>query len=248
MKRLTNKVALVTGGSRGIGAAIVKRLAAEGADVAFTYVSPGSAEKAQAVLKEVEAAGVRGLVLQADNESPEALTAAVDKAAATFGRIDILVNSAGIWNARPFEEHVLADYDRLMSVNVRAVYVAVQAAIRHMPDGGRIITIGSNLADRVYAPGMTLYSMSKSALIGFTKGLARDLGSRKITVNLVQPGPTDTDMNPANGEHAGFQRNVMAIPEYSDAAHIAAMVALLASEEGRSITGTALTIDGGVNA
>jgi 3-oxoacyl-[acyl-carrier protein] reductase len=246
MKRLANKVALVTGGSRGIGAAIVKRLAAEGADVAFTYVS--SAEKAQAVLKEVEAAGVRGLVLHADNENPEALTAAVDKAAAHFGRIDILVNSAGIWDAKPFEQHVLADYDRLMSVNVRAVYVAVQAALRHMPEGGRIVTIGSNLADRVYAAGMTLYSMSKSALIGFTRGLARDLGSRKITVNLVQPGPTDTDMNPANGGHADFQRQAMAIPEYGDAAHIGSLVALLASEEGRSINGTAITVDGGVNA
>lgn len=246
MKRLSNKVALVTGGSRGIGAAIVKRLAAEGADVAFTYVS--SADKAQAVLKEVEATGVRGLAIAADNENADAVIAAVDKTAATLGKIDILVNSAGIWEAKPFHEHVLADFDRLISVNVRAVYVAIQAALRHMPEGGRVITVGSNLADRVYAPGMTLYSMSKSALIGLTRGLARDLGSRKITVNLVQPGPTDTDMNPANGPHSDFQRNVMAIPQYADAGDIAAMVAMLSSEEGRSITGTALTIDGGVNA
>jgi 3-oxoacyl-[acyl-carrier protein] reductase len=247
MKRLTNKVALVTGGSRGIGAAIVKRLAAEGANVAFTYVS--SADKAQAVLKEVEAAGVKGLSIAADNENADAIIAAVDKTAATFGRIDILVNSAGIWIAKPFEEHVLADFDRLVAVNVRAVYVASQAVLRYMPaEGGRIITVGSNLAERVYGAGMTLYSMTKSALIGFTKGLARDLGPKKITVNLVQPGATDTDMNPANGDHSDVQRNFMAIPEYGRPADIAAMVALLASEEGRSVNGTEITIDGGTNA
>ncbi|HEY0611377.1 MAG TPA: SDR family oxidoreductase [Chitinophaga sp.] len=246
MKRLLNKTALVTGGSRGIGAAIVKRLAAEGANVAFTYVS--SADKAQAVLKDIEAAGVKGLAIAADNENADAVTAAVDKTAAAFGRIDILVNSAGIWDAKPFEEHVLADFDRLINVNVRAVYVSISAALRHMPEGSSIITIGSNLADRVYGPGMTLYSMSKSALIGFTKGLARDLGPKKITVNLVQPGATDTDMNPANGAHSDIQRNFMAIPQYAKADDMAAMVALLASEEGRSITGTALTIDGGTNA
>ncbi|HEY1166728.1 MAG TPA: SDR family oxidoreductase [Chitinophaga sp.] len=246
MKRLTNKVALVTGGSRGIGAAIVKRLAAEGANVAFTYVS--SAEKAQAVLKEVEATGVKGLAIAADNESADAVIAAVDKTAATFGRIDILVNSAGIWDAKPIEQHVLADFDRLIAVNVRAVYVASQAVLRYMPEGGRIVTIGSNLAERVFAPGMTLYSMTKSALIGFTKGLARDLGQKKITVNLVQPGATNTDMNPADGAHSDYQRNFMAIPEYGDPAGIAAMVALLASEEGRSVNGTEITIDGGTNA
>ncbi|WP_298739215.1 3-oxoacyl-ACP reductase family protein [uncultured Chitinophaga sp.] len=246
MKRLTNKVALVTGGSRGIGAAIVKRLAEEGANVAFTYVS--AAEKAQAVVKEVEALGVKGLAIAADNEKPEAVIAAVDKTAATFGRIDILVNSAGIWIAKPFEEHVLEDFDRLVAVNVRAVYVASQAVLRHMPEGGRIVTIGSNLAERVFAPGMTLYSMTKSALIGFTKGLARDLGSKKITVNLVQPGATTTDMNPVDGPHSDFVRSFMAIPEYGEPAGIAAVVALLASEEGRSFTGTEVTVDGGLNA
>jgi len=246
MDRLSNKVALVTGGSRGIGAAIVKRLAAAGASVAFTYLS--SPDKAQAVTREVEAAGGRALPIAADNASPAAVTAAVEAAVASFGRIDILVNSAGIFDAKPFDTHSLDEYDRMMDVNVKAVFVASQAAVRHMPDGGRIITIGSNLADRVPGPGMALYSMSKSALIGLTKGMARDLGPRGITVNLVQPGPTDTDMNPANGAHADAQRSLMAIPRYSSADHIAAMVALLAGEEGRSITGTALTIDGGTNA
>ncbi|KAA2238762.1 3-oxoacyl-ACP reductase FabG [Chitinophaga agrisoli] len=246
MKRLENKVALVTGGSRGIGAAIAKRLAAEGADVAITYVS--SPEKAQAVAKEIDATGRKSLVIAADNADPEAVTAAVNKTVAELGRVDILVNSAGIFDARPFETHTMEDYDRMMDINVRAVYVAIQAALPHMPNGGRIITLGSNLADLVGAPGMTLYSMSKSALIGLTKGLARDLGAKEITVNLVAPGPTDTDMNPANGQYADYQRGKMAIPKYGSAENIAAMVALIASEEGRSINGATLTVDGGVNA
>lgn len=246
MKRLANKTALVTGGSRGMGAAIAKRLANEGAKVAITYVS--AADKAQAVVKEIEAAGGQALAIAADNENADALTAAVNQAAQSFGGIDILVNNAGIWMAGPFEKHTLADYDRIMSVNVRAVYVAIQAALAHMPQGGRIITIGSNLADRVWAPGMTLYSMSKAALIGLTKGLARDLGAREITVNLVQPGATNTDMNPENGDHSDIQRSLMAIPKYGDAADIASFVALLASAEGRSFNGTAITIDGGSNA
>ncbi|GAA0557707.1 SDR family NAD(P)-dependent oxidoreductase [Chitinophaga japonensis] len=245
MNRLSNKVALVTGGSRGIGAAIVKRLAAEGASVAFTYVS--SADKAQAVAREVAAAGGRALPIAADNANPAAIAAAVENTVASLGRIDILVNSAGIFDAKPFDTHSLEEYDRMMDVNVKAVFVASQAAVRHLPEGGRIITIGSNLADRVPGPGMALYSMSKSALIGLTKGMARDLGAKRITVNLVQPGSTDTDMNPAGGEHADWQRSLMAIPQFGSADNIAAMVALLASEEGRSITGAALTIDGGTN-
>jgi len=246
MKRLENKTALVTGGSRGIGAAIAKRLASEGAKVAITYVS--AAEKAQAVVKEIEAAGGQAIAIAADNENADALTAAVNQAAQTFGGIDILVNNAGIWMSGPIEKHTLADFDRIIAVNLRAVYVAVQAALAHMPNGGRIVTIGSNLADRVWAPGMTLYSITKSALIGLTKGLARDLGAREITANLVQPGSTITDMNPEYSDHSDIQRSLMAIPKYGDPADIASFVALLASAEGRSFNGTAITIDGGANA
>lgn len=246
MKRLENKTALVTGGSRGMGAAIAKRLAHEGAKVAITYVS--AADKAQAVVKEIEAAGGQAIAIAADNENAEALTAAVNQAAKAFGSIDILVNNAGIWIDGQIDKHTLAEFDRVVSVNVRAVFVAVQAALAHMPNGGRIITIGSNLAERVWAPGMTLYSMTKAALIGLTKGLARDLGAREITVNLIQPGATDTDMNPHNGPHSDHQRALMAIPKYGSADDIAAYVAFLSSAEGRSFNGAVTTIDGGTNA
>ncbi|MBT2116581.1 3-oxoacyl-ACP reductase FabG [Dyella sp. LX-66] len=246
MSTLNGKVALVTGGSRGIGAATVQRLARDGAAVAFTYVS--SPDKAQALVREIEAAGGKARAYQADAADPAALRATVDQAAADFGRLDILVNNAGIFLGGVFEETTLEDYERTMAVNVRAVFVASQAAARHLGEGGRIISIGSCLADSVPSPGMTLYSMSKSALSAFTKGLARDLGARGITVNLVQPGSTNTDMNPADGEHAEHQRMRMAIPRYGDASNIAGMVAWLASEEGRFATGAAFTVDGGANA
>ncbi len=246
MGTLDGKVALVTGGSRGIGAAIVRRLVRDGAAVAFTYVS--SPDKAQALAREIEAAGGKVRAYQADAADPAALRAAVDRAASEFGRLDILVNNAGIFLGGAFEDTSLEDYERTMAVNVRAVFVASQAVLRHLGEGGRIISIGSCLADRVPSPGMTLYSMSKSALSAFTKGLARDLGARGITVNLVQPGPTDTDMNPAEGAHADGQRALMAIPRYGDASNIAGMVAWLASEEGRFANGAAFTIDGGANA
>ena len=246
MSTLNGKVALVTGGSRGIGAAIVRRLAKDGAAVAFTYVS--SPDKAQALAREIEAAGGKARAYQADAADPAALRATVDQAAADFGRLDILVNNAGIFLGGVFEETTLEDYERTMAVNVRAVFVASQAAARHLGEGGRIISIGSCLADVVPFAGMTLYSMSKSALSAFTKGLARDLGPRGITVNLVQPGSTNTDMNPADGEHADGQRARMAIQRYGDASNIAGMVAWLASEEGRFATGAAFTVDGGANA
>jgi 3-oxoacyl-[acyl-carrier protein] reductase len=241
MKQLENKVALVTGGSRGMGAAIVKRLAAAGATVAFTYVN--SRDKAQQI-----AADHHALAIQADNASHEAVTAAVEQVAATFGRIDILVNNAGIYFKKPLAEHTAADYDQMMDVNVKAVFMASLAAIPHIPAGGRIITIGSNLADRVVGAGATLYAMSKSALIGFTKGLARELGPNKITVNLVQPGPTDTDMNPESAAHATILKGFMALPHYGNVEDIAGLVAYLAGEESGFITGTSLTIDGGFNA
>ena len=246
MGSLDGKVALVTGGSRGIGAAIVKRLAQEGAAVAFTYVS--SPDKAEALAQEIESYGGKARAYRADAADPAALRAVVDRTAEAFGRLDILVNNAGIFLGGAFEDTSLEDYERTMAVNVRAVFVASQAAVRHMSEGGRIVNIGSCLADRVPSPGMTLYSMSKSALSAFTRGLARDLGARGITVNLVQPGPTDTDMNPAEGAHADGQRALMAIPRYGDASNIAGMVAWLASEEGRFANGAAFTIDGGANA
>ncbi|MFC4763443.1 3-oxoacyl-ACP reductase family protein [Dyella koreensis] len=246
MGNLTGKVALVTGGSRGIGAAIVRRLAKEGAAVAFTYVS--APDKAEALAADIVTGGGNARAYRADGADPAALRAAIDQAAVDLGRLDILVNNAGIYVGGPFEEVTLEDYDRTMAINVRAVFVASQAAARHMGEGSRIISIGSNLGERVPAPGMTLYAMSKSALTAFTQGLARDLGARGITVNLVQPGSTDTDMNPADGSRAEGQRARMAIQRYGDASNIASIVAWLASEEGRFANGAAFTVDGGANA
>lgn len=246
MKKLTDKIALVTGGSRGIGAAISRKLAAEGASVILTYNS--SAEKAKALVDEINAAGGKAMAMAANSADPKALETAVAKTAAQFGKIDILVNNAGIYIGKAFEEHILQDYEDIMAVNVRAVYIASQAAVKYMPNGGRIITIGSNMADNAIGPQTTLYTMSKSALQGLTRGMARDLGARKINVNLVQPGPIDTDMNPAHTEFAEFLKSRMALGEYGKGEDIANMVAFLAGNEGNFITGTALTIDGGFNA
>ncbi|WFU72032.1 SDR family NAD(P)-dependent oxidoreductase [Bradyrhizobium sp. CB2312] len=246
MTALRGKRALVTGGSRGIGAAIAKRLASDGADVAFTYER--SADRAQAVVAEIEKLGRRGLAIKADSADAAAVKAAVDQAAEAFGGLDILVNNAGIFRGGPIETMTIEDVDATLAVNVRAVVVASQAALAHMGDGGRIISIGSNLATQVPAPGMSLYSMSKSALIAWTQGLARDLGGRGITVNIVHPGSTDTDMNPANGTQAEGQRSRMAIPQYGKAEDVAALVAYVAGPQARSINGTGLTIDGGANA
>ncbi|WP_342735268.1 SDR family NAD(P)-dependent oxidoreductase [Bradyrhizobium sp. B117] len=246
MTALRGKRALVTGGSRGIGAAIAKRLASDGADVAFTYER--SADRAQAVVAEIEKLGRRGLAIKADSADAAAVKAAVDQAVEAFGGLDILVNNAGIFRGGPIETMTIEDVDATLAVNVRAVVVASQAALAHMGDGGRIISIGSNLATQVPAPGMSLYSMSKSALIAWTQGLARDLGGRGITVNIVHPGSTDTDMNPANGAQAEGQRSRMAIPQYGKAEDVAALVAYVAGPQARSINGTGLTIDGGANA
>ncbi|MGN8059811.1 SDR family NAD(P)-dependent oxidoreductase [Pedobacter sp. 22163] len=246
MKKLTDKIALVTGGSRGIGAAIVKRLAAEGAKVVFTYAN--SAEKALAVVAEVEAAGGLAVALKASSTVSVEVTGAVAKTIADFGHIDILINNAGIYIGKAFEEHTLEDYNEIMAVNVQAVFVAALAAVKGMPEGGRIITIGSNMGDNALGPETTLYTMSKSALQGFTRGLARDLGARKITVNLIQPGPINTDMNPADAPLADFLRTRMALPDYGTVEDIASFVSFIASEEARYITGSFLTIDGGLNA
>ncbi|WP_118976351.1 SDR family NAD(P)-dependent oxidoreductase [Taibaiella koreensis] len=246
MKRLENKTAFITGGGRGMGVAISKRLAAEGARVILTYSR--SQEQATAVVAAIQADGGYARAVQADSGDPAALTAAIAGTIAKEGPVDILVNNAGIYIGRAFEEHTLDDYEQLMGVNVRAVYVAALAVAKQMPAGGRIITIGSNMAENALGPQSTLYTMSKAALTGFNRGLARDLGGRDITVNLVQPGPINTDMNPSDTELADFLRSRMALSEYGTGDDIAGLVAFLASEEGRFITGTAITIDGGLNA
>jgi 3-oxoacyl-[acyl-carrier protein] reductase len=243
---LHGKVALVTGGSRGIGAAIARKLAQDGADVALTYAH--AADRAQAVVAEIEAAGRRGLAIAADNRDAAAIEAAVAKTVAAFGRLDILVNNAGIFRVGPIEELTLEDFDATIAVNLRAAFVAAKAAAARMREGGRIIAIGSNLAERVPAPGISIYAASKAALIGLSKGLARDLGPRGITVNVVHPGSTDTDMNPAAGPHAEPQRGLMAIPRFAEPEDVAGLVAWLAGPASRSVTGAALTIDGGANA
>ncbi|TPI51383.1 MULTISPECIES: SDR family oxidoreductase [unclassified Mesorhizobium] len=244
--RLSGKAALVTGGSRGIGAAIARKLAADGASVALTYVN--GEEQARAVVGEIEANGGRAIAIKADNRDAAAVARAVDDVASAFGRLDILVNSAGIWRAAPIDTLSLADFDETMEVNLRAPFVASKAAVAHMGEGGRIISIGSNLAERVTDTSLSAYSSSKAALVGLTKALARDLGARGITANIVHPGSTDTDMNPASGPHAEHQREKMATPRFGDADEVAGMVAWLAGPEGRFVTGAALTIDGGANA
>jgi NAD(P)-dependent dehydrogenase (short-subunit alcohol dehydrogenase family) len=243
MSDLTGKAALVTGGSRGIGAAIAQRLAGDGADVALTYVS--KPDKAAAVVADIERLGRRGLAIAADAAHPAAVAAAVERTAAELGRLDILVNNAGIFIPSPFEDATLDEVERYWTVNIRAAIVASQAALKHMGSGGRIISIGSCVAERVPGPGLSLYAMSKAALVGLTKGLARDLGPRGITVNCVEPGPIDTDMNPADAPHAEDQRRATALNRYGTAEEVAALVAHLASDEARNITGATILIDGG---
>jgi NAD(P)-dependent dehydrogenase (short-subunit alcohol dehydrogenase family) len=246
MSSLLGKRAFVTGASRGIGAAIARRFAAEGAAVAIGYER--SADVAHAIAQEIEAAGGRAVAIQMDAVDPASIRQAVDQAASTLGGLDILVNNAGIIRYGAAGEISLADIDATLAVNVRAVILATQAALPHMGEGGRIITTGSNLADRVPDAGKALYSASKAALIALTKGFARDLGPRGITVNLVHPGSTNTDMNPADGPHAESQRQRMAIKEYGRPEDVAALYAFLASDEARSVNGTGFTVDGGANA
>ncbi|MEV5832140.1 SDR family oxidoreductase [Nocardia sp. NPDC052112] len=246
MSDLTDKVALVTGGSRGIGAAIVRHLAAAGADVALTYQH--NELQAKSVVAEAEAVGRRAIAIQADSADAGAVVAAVHRAAAELGRLDVLVNNAGIFPAKPFGEFTVEEIDRALNIHARAAFIGAQAAVEHMTEGGRIVSIGSNLSERAAFGGITLYNLSKSALNGFTKALARELGPRSITVNLVQPGSTDTDMNPADGDHAAHQIDLTALGRFGTADDIAATVAFLVSPAGRSITGATFTVDGGTNA
>lgn len=247
MSDLSGKRGLVTGASRGIGAAIALRLAQDGADVAITYER--SKAQAEEVAAQIKALGRKGLAIQADSADPAAVKAAVDRTATELGGLDILVNNAGIARGvGPVEGWTVEDIDQLLAVNVRGVIIASQAAAAHLPRGGRIINIGSNLAELVPFAGITLYAMTKSALLSFTKGLARDLGPKGITVNLVHPGSTDTDMNPASGEGAEAQRGRMAIQEYGRPEDIASAVAWLASPEARFANGAGFVVDGAANA
>jgi len=245
-KKLEGKIALVTGGSRGIGAAIAKRLGADGANVAVTYTK--GVDAAASVVKEIERAGRKAIAIQADAADAAAVKAAVEKTVATFGRLDVLVNNAGTAIPKTFEEATLEDIDRVLDINVRGVFVATQAALKHMKSGSRIIMIGSAVGERVLVPGLVPYSATKGAVKIFTQGLSREVGSRGITINNVQPGPIDTDLNPAAGDWAVPQKAATALDRYGHVDEVAALVAFVAGPESSYITGANLTVDGGMNA
>jgi 3-oxoacyl-[acyl-carrier protein] reductase len=246
MSKLTNRVALVTGGSRGIGAAIAKRLAADGANVAITYTK--GADAAASVVKEIERNGAKAIAIQADATDAGAVEAAVEKTVATLGQLDVLVNNAGTAIPKKFEEITLEEIDHMFSLNVRGALVATQAALKHMKNGGRIIMIGSCVGERNMTPGLAAYSATKGAIKMFTQGLSREVGDRGITVNNVQPGPIDTDLNPAAGDWAAPQKANTALNRYGTVDEVAALVAFVAGPEASYITGANLTIDGGTNA
>jgi len=242
-QKLAGKVALVTGGSRSMGATIAKRLAADGASVAITYSSsPGKADE---VVNAIKASGGKAIAISADAANADAVRLAITKTISTFGGIDILVNNAGIATIAPIDQFSLEDFDKLMAINVRGLFVATQEASKYMREGGRIIHIGSTNSDRMPFIGGSVYAMSKGAVAAFTKGLARDLGARKITVNNVQPGPIDTDMNPAGTDFARATVPNVALGRYGHTEEIASFVAYLASPEASYITGANLLADGG---
>jgi 3-oxoacyl-[acyl-carrier protein] reductase len=246
MFKLTEKVALITGGSRGIGAAIAKRLAADGASVAITYAKDAGA--ASSVVKAIELDGGKAVAIQADAVDTEAVKGAVEKTVATFGRLDVLVNNAGTAIPKTFEETTLEEMDRMIDINVRGTLAATQAALKHMKSGGRIIMIGSCVGERALTPGLVAYSATKGAVKMFTQGLSREVGSRGITVNNVQPGPIDTDLNPASGDWAVPQKANTALDRYGSVDEVAALVSFVAGPESSYITGANLTVDGGTNA
>ncbi len=247
-KTLSGKVALVTGGSRGIGAATARALAEDGADVAISYAT--SAAKAEGIVLDLEGKGVRAAAFRADQADPAQVEGLVKAVVERFGRLDILVNNAGVFvtGAVGDPANVIADFERQLAINVGGVVAAVRAAVKVMGEGDRIITVGSGVGTRVGFPGMADYSATKAAVVGYTKGWARDLGPKGITVNAVQPGPVDTDMNPADGAFAAALTSTTALGRYGRPEEIAAAIAFLASPAASYITGTALDVEGGFNA
>lgn len=245
-KPLSGKVALVTGGARSIGAAIAKRLAADGASVAITYSK--SADEAAAVVKAIEKEGGKAIAILADAADAKAVKNAVEKTVSSLGRLDVLVNNAGTAIPKTVEETTLEEFDKVFAINVRGTFVATQAALKHMKEGGRIIMIGSCVGERILIPGMASYSATKGAIKMFTQGLARELGPRGITVNNVQPGPIDTDLNPSSGEWAESQVVYVPLGRYGNVNEVAALVAFVASPEASYVHGANLTVDGGMNA
>jgi 3-oxoacyl-[acyl-carrier protein] reductase len=245
-KKLEGKTAFVTGGSRGIGAAIARRLAADGAKVAITYAK--GTDAAASVVKSIESAGGRAIAIQAEAADANAVKAAIEKTVATFGGLDVLVNNAGTAIPKKFEEATLEELDRVIDINIRGTFIATQAALKHMNNGGRIISIGSCVGERMMTPGLVAYAATKGAIKMFTQGLAREVGDRGITVNNIQPGPIDTDLNPAAGDWATPQKANTALNRYGSVDDIAAMVTFVAGPEASYITGASLTVDGGTNA
>ena len=245
-KRLTGKVAFVTGGSRGIGAGIARRLAAEGASVVITYAK--AADAANGLVKEIEKDGGKALAFQANATDAKAVKEAIESTVAKFGRLDILVNNAGTAIPKPFEETTVEELDQVIDLNIRGVFVATQLALKHIKEGGRIINIGSCVGERVLTEGLTAYAATKGAVKIFTQGLAREVGARGITVNNVQPGPIDTDLNPAKSEWAAQQIEFTSLKRYGHVDEVASLVAFIASPEASYITAANLTVDGGTNA
>jgi 3-oxoacyl-[acyl-carrier protein] reductase len=245
-KKLEGKVALVTGGSRGIGAAIAKRLAADGATVAITYTK--GADAAASVIDAIKRSGGKAIAVQADATASDQVDAAIGKTVAALGKIDVFVNNAGTAIPKKFEETTLQELDRVIDLNLRGTFVATQAALKHMNEGGRIILIGSCVGERMMTPGLVAYAATKGAIKMFAQGLAREVGERGITVNNIQPGPIDTDLNPASGDWAVPQKALTALNRYGEVNDVAALVAFVAGPEASYITGASLTVDGGTNA
>jgi 3-oxoacyl-[acyl-carrier protein] reductase len=245
-KRLEGKVALVTGGSRGIGAAIAKRLAADGASVAITYAT--DVEGASHVVRAIEQNGGKALAIQANSADAKADENAVNQTISTFGGLDVLVNNAGTAIPKRFEETTLEELEHVIDVNIRGTFIVTKEALKHMKSGGRIIMIGSCVGERVMTPGLVPYSATKGAIKMFTQGLAREVGGRGLTVNNIQPGPIDTELNPAAGDWAVPQKAATALDRYGTVEEVAALVAFIAGPESSYITGANLTVDGGTNA